>query len=133
MDFLESCNAIQCDIPGETCIGGSCMCGWHESCIKHVIDTSNNPDQTSQQHKQMSTNSFGDKHLAGKVTCDALVSSCICNGNSLCSESQTWCTSEGCKCSKATDRYMIGDDTSQGSCNLASDVCSSKTGHCDGK
>lgn len=132
---LETCDSTQCDIPGETCIGGSCMCGGYESCTKHVLDV-NNPDQMSQQSKQMSQTQISNDPLyallAGKVTCDALVGSCICNKNSLCPESQKWCTSEGCKCSKAIYTYTIGDDTSQGTCNLASDVCS-KTGNCDGE
>ena len=101
-------------MPGETCISGSCMCGRYESCTKHVLDETNNP------------------LVAGNVTCDALESTCKCNNDNACSESQVWCTNVGCKCSQNQDTYTIGDDASQGTCTLASDVCTT-TGNCDGE
>ena len=68
----------------------------------------------------------------GHVECDVSESTCRCNNGTKCSEYENWCTNDGCKCSKYTDAYMTGDDAVQGSCFLASDVCT-VDGKCDGR
>ena len=119
---LDPCTDVQCGIPGETCLEGSCKCGKLESCVKYEIDRSN---------------PFYD-YLKGNVSCAASDSSCLCNDIrtemlTVCSKEKKFCTHDGCKCSKTQDTYTGGDNISQGTCMLASDRCLSENGNCDGK
>ena len=106
------CKGVFCDIPGEKCVVGICVCGNGISCSSHSIQ-SNGSDWRN--------------YVKGDIWCDASTGSCQCNNTKLdqqttCTDENKFCTREGCKCSKSRKVYVI-EGTGSGTCSQESDEC----------
>ena len=109
-----TCDGITCEVPGETCKDGACVCGEKDSCMEGFF-VALGPD------------SKGGKNLK----CDPTTETCTCDGAPAGTGGENWCTPGGWKCSKNPNKYEVGDAKNRGSCYLSSDACDA-TGICDG-